>query len=82
LLAAPAAPLARSGDLLWQRAARRGTVLRALDIQGKMGYGRASGVSGRQGLETARTGKAGGGGAKIAFDFPILPGAGPHPLIF
>jgi hypothetical protein len=52
LLAAPAAPPARHGGLRKRRAARRGVVMRGLDMQVKMGEDRVSGVSGRQGLGT------------------------------
>ena len=52
-LAAPAAPPARGGGQRKRRAARRGEALRDLGMQVTMGDGRASGVSGHQGLGTA-----------------------------
>src|SRR5688572_17091374 len=52
--AALAAPPARGGSTPQQRTARRGAAERSLDRRRKMGEGRASGVSGRQGLGTAR----------------------------
>jgi hypothetical protein len=57
--AAPAPPPARGGRLPKQRAARRGAAERRLDRRCRMGYGRASGASSRQGLGTVRWGRRG-----------------------